>query len=48
MTNNNSGNNKNSGTGSNPPPPPPPAYIRKESHIKREIGFTKKGDSQKK
>lgn len=45
--------NNNSGSGNNPPPagtipPPPSAYRRKESHIKRETGFTKTGDSQKK
>lgn len=44
--------NNNSGSGNNPPPtgtipPPPSAYRRKESHIKRETGFTKTGDSQK-
>ena len=42
--------NNDSGSGNNPPPPgtnPPPAYRRKESHIKRETGFTKTGDSQK-
>jgi hypothetical protein len=36
--------NNNSGRGNNPPPP---AYRRKESHIKRETGFTKTGDSPK-